>query len=178
MLGLLLGHHNFVSTSLIQIVNILKKYVGKEHQKSTFFEIYFRKIDKFKKQHTKKNENRFNDYRKINKQHFENYINEKLSSLPISKELNKIAKSDLLVSSNYNSLYPSAVAHEKSNWPTIETAMVVNLNDSEIYCKLFNTGEWVSSNKTGFFKVKYHNPEKLILQHMVVKEDVYNKTKN
>ena len=32
--------------------------------------------------------------------------------------------------------------------------------------------------KTRFFKVKYHNPENLILQHMAVKEDVYIETKN
>ena len=43
----------------------------------------------------KKNENKFDDYREINKRHFENYIKKKLSSLPISKELNKIDKSDL-----------------------------------------------------------------------------------
>ena len=32
--------------------------------------------------------------------------------------------------------------------------------------------------KTRFFKVKYHNPENLFLQHMAVKEDVYKETKN
>ena len=126
----------------------------------------------------KKYEKEFDYYRKINKQHFENYIKEKLSSLPISKELKAIDKSDLLVSSDYNSLYPSAMAHEKSTWPAIETAKAINPEDSEVYCKLFNTGEWASLNKTGFFKVKYHNPENLILQHMAVKEDVYNETKN
>ena len=70
------------------------------------------------------------------------------------------------------------MAHEKSTWPAIETAKAINPEDSEVYCKLFNTGEWASLNKTGFFKVKYHNPENLILQHMAVKEDVYNETKN
>ena len=167
-----------VSTSFNQIVSILKKYFGKEHEISTCFEIYFRKIDKVKKHSTKKYENKFDDYRKINKQHFENDINEKLSGLPIFKELNKIDKSKLLVSSIYKSLYRSAMAHEKPNWPAIELAKVINPDDSEFYYKLFHTGEWVSLNKTGFFKVKYQNPKKLILQHIVVKEDVYNKTKN
>ena len=114
---------------------------------------------------------------KINK-HFENYIKKKLSSLPISKELKTVDKSDLLVSTDYKSLYPSAMAHEKSTWPAIETAKAINPEDSEVYCKLFNTAEWASLNKTGFFKVRYHNPENLILQHMAVKEDVYNDTKN
>ena len=70
------------------------------------------------------------------------------------------------------------MAHEKSTWPAIETAKAINPEDSEVYCKLFNTGEWASLNKTGFFKVKYYNPENLILQHMAVKGDVYNETEN
>ena len=171
-------NHKFVSTSFSPIVNILRKYFGEEHEISTLFEIYFCQIDKVKRYYTKKYENKFDDNRKINKQHFENYIKKNLSSLPISKELNKIDKSDLLVSSYYNSLYPSAMAHLLSMWPAIETAKAINPEDSEVYCKLFNTGEWVSLNKTGFFKVKYHNPENLILQHMAVKEDVYNDTEN
>ena len=43
---------------------------------------------------------------------------------------------------------------------------------------MFNTGKGVFLKKTGFFKVKYHNPENLILQHMAAKEDVYNETNN
>ena len=171
-------NRKFVSTSFNQIVNILKKYFGKEHDISNLFEIHFQRLDKVEKHYTKKYENKFDDYRKINKQHFENYIKKKLSSLPISKELKAIDKSDLLVSSDYNSLYPSAMAHEKSTWPSIETAEAINPEDSEVYCKLFNSVECASLNKTGFFEVKYHNPENLILQHMAVKEDVYNETKN
>ena len=88
-------NRKFLSTSFNQIVNILKNYFGKEHEISKLFEIYFQRIDKVKKHYTKKYENKFDDYRKISKQHFENYIRKKLSSLPISKELNKIDKSDL-----------------------------------------------------------------------------------
>ena len=126
-------NRKFVSTSFNQIVNILKNYFGKEHEISKLFEIYFQQIDKVKKHYTKKYENKFDDYRKINKQQFENYIKKKLSSLPISKELKAIDKSDLLVSSDYNSLYPSAMAHEKSTWPAIETAKAINPEDSEVY---------------------------------------------
>ena len=171
-------NRKFVLTSFNQIVNILEKYFGKESELSKLFEIYFQRIDKVKKHYTEKYENRFNDYRRINKQDFENHIKKKLSSLPISKELKAIDKSDLHVSSDYNSLYPSAMAHETSTWPAIETAKAINPEDGEVYCELFNTGEWASLNKIGFFKVKYHNPENLILQHMAVKEDVYNETKN
>ena len=41
-------NRKFVSTSFYQIVNILKKKFGREHETSTLFEIYFRKIDKSK----------------------------------------------------------------------------------------------------------------------------------
>ena len=70
------------------------------------------------------------------------------------------------------------MAHILSMWPAIETAKAINPEDSEVYCKLFNTCERASLNKTGFFKVKYRNPKNLIQQHMAVKEDVYNETKN
>ena len=167
-----------MSTSFNQIVNILRKYFGKEHEISKLFEIYFRQIAKEKKHYTQKYENKFDDYRKINKDHFDNYIKKKLSSLPISKELNKNDKSDLLVSSDYNSLYPSAMAHENSKWPAIETAKAITPEDSNLLCELLNNNEWKSLNKTGFFKVKYYHPENLVLQHMAVKEDVFNETKN
>ena len=52
-------NRKFVATSFNQVVNILKKYFGKEHELSTFFEIYFRKKDKMKKNYTKKHENKF-----------------------------------------------------------------------------------------------------------------------
>ena len=73
----------FVSTSFKQIVNNLKKYFCKEHELSILFKIYFRQFNKVKKQYTKKYENKFDDYRKINKGHFENYIKKKLSNLTI-----------------------------------------------------------------------------------------------
>ena len=57
-------NRKFVSTSFNQIVNILKKYFGKEQEISTLFEIYVRQIDNVKKHHTKKYENKFDDYRK------------------------------------------------------------------------------------------------------------------
>ena len=70
------------------------------------------------------------------------------------------------------------MAHEKSTWRAIETAKAINQEDSDVFCEFFNSGQWASLNKTGFFKVKYHNPENLILQHMAVKGDVYNETKD
>ena len=70
------------------------------------------------------------------------------------------------------------MARDDSTWPAIETAKPLNPEDSEVYCELFNTSEWQTLNKTRFPKVKYHNPENLILQHMAVKEGVYDATEH
>ena len=35
-------------------------------------------------------------------------------------------KTDLFVSSDYNSLYPSAIAHPDSKWPNRETAKAID----------------------------------------------------
>ena len=99
----------------------------------------------------------------------EGYIDRKVARIPVSIQLAVIDKSDLLVSSDYNSLYPSAMAHLDSKWPKIETAKAIRLEDSDYLCELFINGEWKNLNKTGFFKVKYYNPENIVFQHMSVK---------
>ena len=76
-------------------------------------------------------------------------------------------KSDLLVSSDYNSLYPSAMAHNDSNWSKLETAKTIEKEDSDRLCELINTGEWKSLNKSGFFRIKNYNPKDIIFQHLM-----------
>ena len=93
-------NRKFVSSSFDQRVNTLRKYFGKECEISAIIEIYFRQIDKVKKHYMKKNEGKLDEYREINEEHFEKYIKRKLSSLPISEELQAVDKSDLFVSSD------------------------------------------------------------------------------
>ena len=50
----------------------------------------------------------------------EEFINEKLGDLEISKALRRINKDDLLVSYDFNCLYLSAEAYKNSKWPAIE----------------------------------------------------------
>ena len=149
-------NRKFVSSSFNQIVDILEKYLGKDQEISTLFSIYYRQINKVSEHYNKKYESRYVDYRRIDTKEQEKYVNEKLASLPISKELNKIDKSDLLVSSDYTSLYPSAMSCHKSTWPKIETSIAINpKQDSNYLCDLFNNNGWKNLNKSGFFKVKY-----------------------
>ena len=90
----------------------------------------------------------------------EEYIDRKIARIPVSKQLAVIDKSDPLVSINYNSLYPTAMAHPDSMWPKIETAKAIRPDDSDNLCKRFINGEWKNLNKKGFFKVSYYKPQK------------------
>ena len=81
-----------------------------------------------------------------------------------------IDKSDLLVSSDYNSLYPSAMALSDSKWPKTETAKAIDTEDSNRLCSLYNSGDWKSLNKSGFFKVRLKNAKEFIFQQMSVKK--------
>ena len=45
-------------------------------------------------------------------------------------------------------------------------------------CSLFNNGRWIELNRCAFLTVKYHSPQKLIFQHLPVKEKIINPYKN
>ena len=92
--------------------------------------------------------------------------------MEISKELHKIIKDDLLVSYDFNSLYPSAQVDINSTWPKIETSYPFKKYMSAAVCTLFNSGRWNELNISAFLTVKYHSPEKLIFQHLLVKQKI------
>ena len=159
-------------------MNVLKKFYGKNLEFSVLFDKYFKHINTIKNYYKEKYESRFGDYRRVNIKKLEEYVDRKVARIPVSKQLAVIDKSDLLVSSDYNSLYPSAMAHPDSKWPKIETAKAIRLEDSDYLCELFNNREWKNFNKTGFFKIKYDNSENIVFQHMNVKEKVFNDRRN
>ena len=70
------------------------------------------------------------------------------------------------------------MAHLDSKWPRIESAKAIRPEYSDYLCDLFNNGESKNLNKTGFFKLSYHNPKEIIFQHMSVTENVFNDRKN
>ena len=126
----------------------------------------------------KKYEARFTDYRRNNIRKLEEYICRKVARRHGSKQLASVDKSDLLVSSDYISVYPSAMAHPDSKWPALQTAKAIIVEDGDRLCSLFKNGDWKSLNKSGFFIVRYYNPKDNIFQHMSVKENVFNDRKN
>ena len=46
------------------------------------------------------------------------------------------------------------------------------MNDA--VCSLFNSGRWNDLGRYVFLTVKDHNPEKLVFQHLLVKEEIEN----
>ena len=112
------------------------------------------------------------DYRRIVKKEMKRFINKKLGELLISKDFQKINENDLLVSYNFNSLYPSAEGDKESTWPAIETAHPFKKHMNESVCKMFNSGKWDKLILSAFLTVKYQSPEILTFQQIPIKEKV------
>ena len=143
-----------------EISNIIDEYLKYINNKRDEFKLKF--------------ENGEKDYRKINKKEKDKSLEKKLGELEISKDLQKINKDDLLVSYNFNSLYPSAQIDKNSTWPKIETAYPFKIYMNDSICALCNSGRWNELHRSAFLTIKYHNPENLVFQHLPIKEKVKN----
>ena len=82
-------------------------------------------------------------YWKVNQKDLEKFLDKKLGELGISIELQKINKDDLLVSFDFNSVYPSAQIGLNRNWPNMETAYEFKKYVSDAVCSLCNSGGWI-----------------------------------
>ena len=142
------------------------------------FENSFKHIKTIKNYYQEKYKARFSDYRRIDVRIFGFSIDRNVATITVSKQIAVIYKSDLLVSSDYNSIYPLAVAHSVSKWLKIETAKAKNIENSKILCSLFKNGDWKCFYKSGFFRVRYCNPKEIAFLHVRIKENVFNDRKN
>ena len=68
-----------------------------------------------------------------NKKELDKFLDEKLGKLEISKESQNIYKSDLLVSYDFNSVYPSAQVDINSPWSKIDSFFVWKISE---WCSL------------------------------------------
>ena len=84
----------------------------------------------------------------------------------------------MLVSYDFNSLYPSAQIDKNRTRPKIETAYPFKKHMNDSICTLFNSGRWNELNRSAFLTVKYHNPHNLMFQHLPMKEKIENSYKN
>ena len=169
----------FESNQCEEILNTIKKHLKiNVNEISNIIDEYLNYINTKRGEYTIEFGNGEKDYRKINKKELEKFLERKLGELEISKDLQKINKEDLLVSYDFNSLYPSAQIDKNSTWPKIETAYPFKKHMNDAVCYLFNSGKWNQINRSAFLTVKYHNPENLIFQHLPIKEKIKNPYKN
>ena len=169
----------FESNQCDEILNIIKKHLKiKDNEISNIVDEYLKYIHIKRNQFELKFESGEKIYRKINNKELDKFLDKKLGELQLSKELQKINKDDLLVSYEFNSLYPSAQIDIDSTWPKIDTAYPFKNNMSDAVWTLFNSGRWNELNRSAFLTVNYHNPENLVFQHLPVKEKIENPLKN
>ena len=162
---------SFESKQFDEIMSTIKKHLKlNDNEISNIIDEYLKYINTKRDEYTLEFENGEKDYRKTNKKELEKFQERKLGDLNISKELQKINKDDLLVSYDFNSLYPSAHIDKNSTWPKIETAYPFKKYMNNAICYLFNSGKWNQLNRSAFLTVKHHNPENLIFQHLPVKK--------
>ena len=154
-----------------EIILTIKNHLKINHNEiSSIIDEYLKYISTKREKFKLEFENDEKDYRKIIKKELDKFLETKLGELEISKELQKINKDDLLVSYDFNSLYPSAQIDENGTWPKIETAYTFKKDLNESICSLLNSGRWNELNRSAFLMVKYHNSENLVFQHLPMKE--------
>ena len=169
----------FVSNQCEEIPNTIKKHLKiDDNEISNIIDKYLKYDNTKRDEYKPEFETNEKDYRKINKKELDDFIDKKLGKLEISKELQKINKDDLLVSYDFNSLYPSAQIDKNKTWPKIKTSYPFKKYMKDSICTLFNTGRWNELNRSAFLTIKYHNPENLIFQHLPVKKKIKNPYKN
>ena len=70
------------------------------------------------------------------------------------------------------------MAQKYSKGPKKGTAAANKKQDNAHLCELFNTCEWDCLNKSGFLRVIHYKPKDNVFQHLSVKEQVFNESKN
>ena len=91
-----------------------------------------------------------------------------MSQRPIHQLIKQIKSDELLWHFDANSLYPSAMWDENSIYPRIETRFAFKRDVNKWLVHKFNNQ--TSTHGSAILKIKYYDPENLIVQHLSVKE--------
>ena len=116
-------------------------------------EAYLTYKNKLFKSYDKENENQSNDYRDEDVEEKENYINDKLSKLPIHQLIKQLKLDELFWDFDAVSLHPSAMWDEKFIYPRIETAYAFTEDMNDDLVEKFNTGKFTKGS--AILKIKY-----------------------
>ena len=153
--------------------NIFSKELNVNGDECEILEKYFEFLKEHEKQYAKEFDSEYDDFRDINEEEKTDFINKKLNTLPIHKELSKLDSNRTQKGYDGNSLYPSAMWDENSVYPKIETGFVFKPNMNDVYVEAFNNQTFnEDSDESAILTIKYYNPLDLIFQHLPVKEKV------
>ena len=133
----------FESSQREEILNTIQKHLRiKDNEISNVIDEFLKYINIKRYEFELEFENGEKDYRKTNKRELDKVLEKNLGDLEISKELQKSNKDDLLVSYDFNSLYPSAQIDINSTGLKIETADLLRNYMSDAVGRLFTSGRW------------------------------------
>ena len=135
----ILSEELYVKGNVYDIIEDYEKY--KDHHMNIIKKLY---------------ESKFNDYRDIDEEEMNNYINKNLGEFPIHKLIEELSLEDLLWDFDAVRLYPSARSDEKSLYPRILTgyAFTADMNE-DLVNKIINQ---TFTQGSAILKIKYYNP--------------------
>ena len=125
------------------------------------FEAYMKFENEYLKSVKEEYENKFNDYRDIDDEEMNNYINKKLGEIPLHKILQEKSLIDLIWDFDAVNLYASAISDEKSICPRIETGYGFTADMNDELVEKFQTQAF--TQVTAILKIQYYNPKKIIV---------------
>ena len=152
------------------ILNIISKELNVEGSTYEKIEAYMNYKNEHLEIFEKEYESQFDEYRNEKIEEKENFINGKLSNLPIHQLLKQLKLIDLLWDFDCTSLYPSAMWDKMSIYPKIEIGYASTRDMNNELVEKFTNGNF--NQGSAILKIKYYNPKNLIFQHLPVKEKV------
>ena len=156
-----------------EVFDIISKELNVNGNICDILEKYFEFLNKHEKQYEKEFDSKYDDYRDIDQKEKEEYVNKKLNTLSIHKELSKLDSNKTQMDFDAKSLYPSAMWDEKSVYPKIETGFAFKPHMNYVYVEAFNNQTFnEDGDESAMLTIKYYNPPNLIFQHLPVKEKV------
>ena len=158
-------NQNYQSSISDKIFKIIKftglNITGNKYE---IIEQYRAYLKSYKSKYENEHDSQFNDYRLHNEKARDKYVYEKLGELPISMKLKQLNRDDLLMAFDATSLYPSAMVDGLH--PKIETGYAFTKDMNETIVNQFNSGK--KEFASAIIKVKYYNPEDIVIQHLPV----------
>ena len=156
--------------------NIVSKELNVDNVSGNVCDIlekYFEFLNKHEKEYKKEFDSNYDDYRDINQEEKQKYVNKKLNMLPIHKKLSNLNLKKTQMCYDGNSLYPSAMYDCESVYPKLETGFAFKPNLKKTYVEAFNNQTFnEDGDESVILTIKYYNPPNLIFQRLPVKEKV------